>query len=38
MKRSLLVAALMAAAALAACHRPDPGKLTPEQQQVYKGS
>lgn len=37
MKRIALVAALAALTALAACHRPDPGKLTPEQQQVYKG-
>lgn len=33
----LMFAALMAMALLSACQsRPDPGKLTPEQQQIFK--
>jgi hypothetical protein len=31
------IAMLALIAGLSACHRPDPGKLTPDQQQLYKG-
>lgn len=38
MRKLVLVLALAAVTALSACHRPDPGQLTPAQKDVFKGS
>lgn len=35
---ALVALAFALVAGLSACHRSDPGKLTPEQQQTFKGN